>query len=60
MTQLFRTMPHEIGHWVDYLDSVVQPQSRAPYSDADDYTDRSMRYHSRSRRDKRGGGEPVC
>ena len=51
-TQLFRTVPHEIGHWVDYLDHVERPHSRAPYPDDDDDTDRSMRYHSRSRRDK--------
>lgn len=24
-TQLYRTIPHEIGHWVDYLEKVVRP-----------------------------------
>lgn len=29
-TQLFRTLFHEIGHWVDFLESVERPSSVAP------------------------------
>lgn len=48
-TQLYRTLPHEVGHWVDFLEKVRRP------SDADesrDYLQLSDRFHSRPRREK--------
>jgi hypothetical protein len=30
-TQLYRTLPHEIGHWVDYREKVVLADSAEPY-----------------------------
>lgn len=30
-TQLFRTLPHEIGHWVDYLEKVERPAGQRPH-----------------------------
>jgi hypothetical protein len=29
-TQLYRTLPHEIGHWVDYLEKVERPSENEP------------------------------
>lgn len=44
-TQLYRTIPHEVGHWVDYLESVERPRRRSKYSRE---TDRlSEFYHSK-------------
>jgi hypothetical protein len=32
-TQLYRTLPHEIGHWVDYREKVVQADSPESYDE---------------------------
>jgi hypothetical protein len=32
-TQLYRTLPHEIGHWVDYREKVVQADSPEPFDE---------------------------
>jgi hypothetical protein len=44
-TQLYRTLPHEIGHWVDWLEKVIRP------SGDDDEMERTLsdRYFSRAR-----------
>lgn len=42
-TQLYRTLLHEIGHWVDWLQKVVQPATEAPAL----YDDLSARYFAR-------------
>lgn len=31
-TQLYRTLPHEIGHWADYLRCVRRPAAAKPFS----------------------------
>ncbi len=41
-TQLFRTLPHEIGHYVDFLEKVVEPSL-----DEADWNRREDRYHAR-------------
>lgn len=49
-TQLYRTLPHEIGHWVDYLESVKRPRLRSRYSTD---TDRlSELYHTKPTAEK--------
>jgi hypothetical protein len=42
-TQLYRTLLHEIGHWVDYLEHVKRPAALAPYS----FLELSDRYYQR-------------
>jgi hypothetical protein len=42
-TQLYRTLLHEIGHWNDYLRSVIRPAGATPYS----FAALSDRYRSR-------------
>ena len=42
-TQLYRTIPHEIGHWVDWLERVERPSER----DEADYGELADRYWSR-------------
>ncbi len=46
-TQLFRTLPHEIGHYVDFLEKVVEPSR-----DEADWNRREERYHSRPVKEK--------
>jgi hypothetical protein len=43
-TQLYRTLPHEVGHWVDYQRSVERPAARTP---AVPWVDLWERYHAR-------------
>lgn len=43
-TQLYRTIPHEIGHWVDWLERVERPSERGEA----DYGDLIDRYWARS------------
>lgn len=46
-TQLYRTMPHELGHWVDFLEKVQHPATTlGPDEEA------LERYHSRPKREK--------
>jgi hypothetical protein len=42
-TQLYRTLPHEIGHWVDYLEKVERPSKLRPGS----WSELDARYFSR-------------
>lgn len=48
-TQLYRTIPHELGHWVDFLEKVERPSAA---DDTSDYSAMVERYHSRSTREK--------
>jgi hypothetical protein len=47
-TQLYRTLPHEIGHWCDYLRSVERPARLTPCS----FADLLERYHHKPRAEK--------
>lgn len=47
-TQLYRTLPHEIGHWLDWLEKVVRPF----YRDEDDYSTLADRYDARPKDEK--------
>lgn len=47
-TQLYRTLPHEIGHWFDWLEKVVRPFCR----DEDDYSTLVDRYDARPKDEK--------
>lgn len=47
-TQLFRTLPHEIGHYVDYLESVKIPAG----DDFDKRDQLDQLYHSKPSKDK--------
>jgi hypothetical protein len=49
-TQLFRTLPHEIGHAVDYLTSSLNPSSTATNESDSEYI--SNAYNSKPIRDK--------
>jgi hypothetical protein len=49
-TQLYRTLPHELGHWVDFLEKVERPAA-APL-DPDAYGELVERFHSRPDREK--------
>jgi hypothetical protein len=52
-TQLYRTMPHELGHWVDFLEKVQRPSATlGPDEEADHYGGLLDRYHSRPQREK--------
>jgi len=52
-TQLYRTLPHELGHWVDFLEKVKRPAARVcNQDDADVYERLLERYHSRPTREK--------
>jgi hypothetical protein len=42
-TQLYRTLPHEVGHWVDYQRRVKRPAARTPGS----FSELWDRYHAR-------------
>ncbi|MBI3474232.1 MAG: hypothetical protein HY010_00735 [Acidobacteria bacterium] len=47
-TQLYRTVLHEIGHWVDFLEKVERPSTRADGNlENDAYAGLLNRYHSR-------------
>jgi hypothetical protein len=37
-TQLYRTLPHEIGHWVDYVEKVERPSSQSGLDPSKDYS----------------------
>ena len=49
-TQLYRTLPHELGHWVDFLEKVEHPAAALP--NLDTYGDLVERFHSRPHREK--------
>jgi hypothetical protein len=52
-TQLYRTLPHELGHWVDFLKKVERPAARLATDDAaDGYGSLLDRYHSRPSHEK--------
>ena len=52
-TQLYRTIPHELGHWVDFLEKVERPSAAlGPAEQADGYAGLLYRYHSRPSREK--------
>jgi hypothetical protein len=50
-TQLYRTLPHEVGHWVDYLQRVKRPSRSKPSSAWGPLWDR---YHQRPAAEKEG------
>lgn len=47
-TQLYRTLPHEVGHYVDYLESVIEPAGE----DIDEEERLSDLYWTKSNKDK--------
>lgn len=47
-TQLFRTLPHEVGHYVDYLTKVTKPSGE----DIDLWSTLNDRYHARPSMEK--------
>jgi hypothetical protein len=47
-TQLYRTIPHELGHWVDFLEKVERPSA----NESADYAGLLDRYHSRPTRER--------
>lgn len=47
-TQLFRTLLHEIGHWVDWLEKVVRPA----HADPDNYDALSERFFARPKQER--------
>jgi hypothetical protein len=47
-TQLYRTLPHEVGHWVDWLEYVVRPAR----NDSGLYEVLSDRYFARPQRER--------
>ncbi|MEM7384499.1 MAG: hypothetical protein AAF514_06090 [Verrucomicrobiota bacterium] len=47
-TQLYRTLPHEIGHYADYLTKVENPCGQ----DHSDWSERNDRYHARPSMEK--------
>jgi hypothetical protein len=49
-TQLYRTLPHELGHWVDFLEKVQRPATALP--DLDTYGELVERFHIRPHREK--------
>ncbi len=50
-TQLYHTVPHEIGHWVDYLHSVMEPADRNE-DQGDDFLGLWNRYWSRPAKER--------
>lgn len=48
-TQLYRTIPHELGHWVDFLEKVERPSVA---DESVDYASLLDRYHGRATREK--------
>jgi hypothetical protein len=50
-TQLYRTLLHEVGHQVDYLQSVRRPRAAIPY-DHSEYDAVAERYWAKSVREK--------
>jgi hypothetical protein len=49
-TQLYRTLLHELGHWVDFLEKVERPAAALPNPDA--YEELLERFHRRPDREK--------
>ena len=49
-TQLYRTLLHELGHWVDFLQKVERPAAALPNPDV--YEELLERFHSRPYREK--------
>lgn len=48
-TQLYRTLPHEVGHWVEFLEKVQRPSNK---DESLDYETLLDRFHSRPAREK--------
>jgi hypothetical protein len=48
-TQLYRTFPHEIGHWVDFQEKVERP---AMADSSSDYGNLLDRFHSRPQKER--------
>lgn len=52
-TQLYRTLPHELGHWVDFLEKVERPAVKlGSDKEIDGYGKLLDRYHSRPNGEK--------
>lgn len=52
-TQLYRTIPHELGHWVDFVEKVERPSATlGPDEEGEGYGGLLDRYHSRPHREK--------
>ena len=52
-TQLYRTLPHELGHWVDFLEKVERPATmQGVVVETEGYTRLLDGYHSRPHREK--------
>ena len=49
-TQLYRSLPHELGHWVDFLEKVERPAAALPNFNT--YGELVERFHSRPYREK--------
>jgi hypothetical protein len=51
-TQLYRTLPHEVGHWLDFLEKVKRPAERVVDEDLSLYLALSDRYDRRPSKEK--------
>jgi hypothetical protein len=51
-TQLYRTLLHELGHWVDFLEKVERPAALVASGASDQYSVLLDRYHQRPSREK--------
>jgi hypothetical protein len=51
-TQLYRTLLHELGHWVDFLEKVERPAALLAPGTSDRYSALLDRYHQRPSREK--------
>jgi len=51
-TQLYRTLLHELGHWVDFLEKVERPAALLASGTSDQYSVLLNRYHQRPSREK--------
>jgi hypothetical protein len=52
-TQLYRTLPHEVGHWVDFLDNVERPSASAESNGIPDVYEKLLNhFHNRPSREK--------
>jgi hypothetical protein len=49
-TQLYRTLPHELGHWVDFLQKVEHPAAALP--NLDTYGELVEQFHRRPSRER--------
>jgi hypothetical protein len=51
-TQLYRTLPHEAGHWVDFLEKVTRPVAKIFDDSLETYLALSDRFNARPTREK--------